>query len=135
MVTDISVQTSATWGAEDRSWTRGEHGFNAPTNAPLDYTLFTGSNFADGTVKSGCVMGKVTATGKFGPYDPAATDGRNKAVGMLFNSFRIPTNKAQVGSDAILTHFQCREQRLPYKSGLGALDTNARTALSLVIWA
>lgn len=132
MVTDISVRTVGSYGAEDRSWTIGEHGFDMTENAPLDFTKFTGANFADGLIKSGCVLGLITASGKYGPYEPGATDGRQTAVGMLFNTIKIPANTATVASDAILTHFMCRAARLPYPSGLGALDANARTALRLV---
>ena len=132
MATDISVRTVGSYGAEDRSWTIGEHGFDMTENAPLDYTKFTGANFTDGYIKSGCVLGLVTATDKYGPYDDAATDGRQTAVGMLLNKTKIPSNTATVASDAILTHFLCRAARLPYASGLGALDANARTDLRLV---
>ena len=51
---------------------------------------------------------------------------------MLFNTTKIPANTATVASDAILTHFLCRAARLPYASGLGSLDANARTDLRLV---
>ena len=132
MVTDISVRTVGSYGAEDRSWTIGEHGFDMTENAPLDFTKFTGTNFSDGLIKSGCVLGLITASGKYGPYEPGATDGRQTAVGMLFNTTKIPSNTATVASDAILTHFLCRAARLPYTSGFGALDANARTALRLV---
>lgn len=132
MVTDISVRTAGSYGAEDRSWTIGEHGFDMTENAPLDFTKFTGANFAYGLIKSGCVLGLITASEKYGPYEPGATDGRQTAVGMLFNTIKIPANTATVASDAILTHFMCRAARLPYPSGLGALDANARTALRLV---
>lgn len=130
MVTDITVRTSAEYGGEDRSWTIGEHGFDASLNAPLDFATFTGANFADGYIKSGCVVGEITASGKYGPYEPGASDGRETAVGMLVNTTKIPANTAQVASDAILVHFVCRTSRLPYPTGLGSLDAAARTALA-----
>lgn len=133
MVTDISVRSSATWGAEDRSWTIGEHGFDMSENATLDLSLFTHANFTDGLIKSGTVLGLVTATGKYGPYSDAASDGRQTAVGMLFNS--VSTTGRDVSkpvADALLTHFLCRAARLPYESGDGALDANARNDLRLV---
>lgn len=129
MVTDITVQIGAVYGAEDRSWTIGEHGFDAAENAPLDYNTFTGANFADGYIRSGCVLGKITASGKYGPFEPGATDGRQTAAGFLFNTTRIPANKNTVASDALLWHFHCRTARLPYATGLGALTAAARTAL------
>lgn len=134
MATDMSVTLTGQYGSEDRSWLIGEHGANMPINVPLNYALFTGANFTSGIVKSGTILGKVTATGKYGPYEPGATDGRQTAAGVLFNSFKLPANLAQVGSDAALVHFHCRVQRLPYTTGLGALDANARTALKLVFF-
>jgi hypothetical protein len=32
---------------------------------------------------AGTVLGKITASGKYGPYDDTATDGRQTAVGIL----------------------------------------------------
>lgn len=136
MVTDISVRSVGTYLAEDRTWVIGEHGTDASDNVILDFTTFTHANFTAGTyaglIRAGCVLGKITATGKYGPYDPAATDGRQAAKRHLFNTVKIPANTATVASDAILTHFLCRAARLPYASGLGALDANARTDLRLV---
>lgn len=34
-------------------------------------------------IKGGTVMGKITASGKYGPYDATATDGRQTALGFL----------------------------------------------------
>lgn len=134
MVTDISVRTGGSV-AEDRSWAIGEHGFDMPVNAPLAFATFTGANFADGVVKSGCVLGRVTATGAYGPYLGSASDGRETAVGVLFNTFRIPADTATVASDAALVHFHCRQARLPYTSGAGAIDAAGRADLPLVLWA
>ena len=129
MVTDITVRDVGAYTAEDRSWYVGEHGHNIEINVPLDFTKFTGANFADGVVKSGCVLGKVTATGSYGAYDPAATDGRQTAVCHLHSSFRVPANTAAVATAAGVVHANVKVPRLPYQSGAGALDTAARTAL------
>lgn len=134
MVTDITAYTSGGVVAEDHSWTIGEWRNGATDNAPLDYALFTGTNFDTGIIKSGCVLGKVTASGKYGPYDPAAGDGRNVAVGMLFNTTRIPADRTRVASDAVLIEFTCNPKRLPYQTGLGSLDAAARTALRHTIF-
>ncbi len=134
MATDITVIQTGAYVAEDRSWAIGEHGFNMPINVPLDWNTFTGANFTNGLAKSGCVLGKITASGKYGPYEPAATDGRQAAVGVLFNTSKIPADKDTVSSDAALVHFHCRQSRMPYQTGLGALDADARTALRLVLF-
>lgn len=132
MATDMSVKLTGQWGSEDRSWLIGEHGADMPLNVVFDWTKFTGANYANGLVKSGCVLGRVTASGKVGPYEPGASDGRQTAVGVLFNTSRIPTDTATVSSDAALVHAHIRVARLPYSTGLGALDAAARTALRLL---
>lgn len=133
MVTDISVRSVGSYIADDLSWVIGEHGTDASDNVPLDFTKFTHANFtADGTIKSGCVLGKITATGKYGPYEPGVSDGRQTAALHLFNTVKIPANTATVASDAGLWHFMCRQSRLPYPSGPGSLDAAAKIALSNV---
>lgn len=131
MATDLTV-TSQTFGGGGRPWFIGEHGANMPLNVVLDWSTFTGANFTDGTVKNGCVVGRITASGKYGPYDNAATDGRETAVGLLFNGGRIPADTATVSSDAALVHGHVRAKLLPYASGAGALDSNARNDLRLI---
>ena len=136
MVTDISVRSVGSYIAEDRTWVIGEHGTDASDNVVLDFTTFTHANFTSGTyaglIRAGCVLGKITATGKYGPYDPAASDGRQTAKRHLFNTVKIPANTATVASDAGLYHFFCREAGLPYASGPGAIDAAGKTALRQV---
>ena len=48
-----------------------------------------GDLFSAGVVKSGTDIGIVTATKLAGPYDPAATDGRQKADGHLLNDQKV----------------------------------------------
>lgn len=51
-----------------------EHG----TEVRIPVTIAQGYNLTAGTV-----LGKITATGKCGPYNDTATDGRQTAVGIL----------------------------------------------------
>lgn len=43
-----------------------------------------------GKIKSGSVLGKVTASGKYKPYDPAATDGSQTAIALALNNIDVP---------------------------------------------
>lgn len=129
MYTDMTVVGGGGFSAEDRSWLRGENGTNNDLNVPLDFTTFTGANFDTGLVKSGCVLGRITATGKHGPYDPGASDGRATAVCHLHSSFSLPTDRTKVASAAGVVHGNVATHRLPYQSGAGALDSAAREAL------
>lgn len=128
MATDITVRKSVTYGGEDRSWAIGDH--DATANVPLDFATFTGANFMDGTIKSGCVLGKITASGKYGPYDSAATDGRQTANIILWDTTKIPSNTATLATAGGYWHGPVRVARLPYTSGLGALTAAARTQLT-----
>jgi hypothetical protein len=64
-----------------------EHGMNKSVGITIDASLIPADADGDKIVKNGTVLAEVTATGKYGPYDNAATDGReNEAtVGVLVN--------------------------------------------------
>jgi len=69
---------------DDLRWAGSGHGFNDAPSITLDGDLFTDADdFPDGQIRSGSPLGKVTATGKFGPYDNTASDGRQTLVGLL----------------------------------------------------
>jgi len=51
-----------------------EHG----TDVRIPITIASGNSLSAGTV-----LGKITASGKYGPYNDAASDGRQTAVGIL----------------------------------------------------
>ena len=85
-------------------------------------------------IPNGTVLGRITATGKYGPYDPGATDGRQAAAAVAFNDNAIPADSAKVVTDAALVHCGVRVASLPIKTGPGSLDANARTALRSVVF-
>lgn len=73
-MTDISVE-SRSFGTDDRPWLIGEAvGHQAPTLSTwspglIDFALFTAAtHHPDGFLRSGQPLGKVTATGRLGPY-------------------------------------------------------------------
>jgi hypothetical protein len=72
-----------------------------------------------------------------GPYDNAATDGRQTAVGFLFNSVKVPNpaNTAIDVADAIVVHCFVDPNKLPFTTGAGALDAAARADLPMVHFA
>lgn len=120
--------------AENRSWLRGPHGTEpgANPNATLLVSLFTaGIHYPNGYIPSGIVLGKVTATGVYGPYDSAATDGRETAAGLLFGSLTVIPGIDRVGG-AIVRHGFVNPAKLPIQSGTGSLDAAARTDLTLI---
>ena len=133
-MTSLNV-TRTTIQAENRSWLRGPHGTEpgANPNVTLDVSKFTaGTHYPNGFIPSGIVLGKITAGGKYGPYDKDATDGRQVAAGFLFGSLTI--DGATVVAGGLVLHGFVNPAKLPLQSGTGALDAAARTALTAVIF-
>lgn len=136
-MTDISVQ-STSYQVEKRGWLWGSHG-TGPGDTPsvtLDVSKFTaGTHYPNGYIPSGTVLGKITASGKYGPYDPAAVDGTEDAAGILFSSVKVGASASTPIGGAILVHGFVDEARLPFQSGKGSADAAAQTALNLIHWA
>lgn len=115
---DISVRTT-TYGVENRSWLGSAHGTEATRTVTLDVSAFTeATHYPDGYIPSGVVLGRITASGLYGPYDNAAVDGRELAAGFLFNSTTV-NGTADLGAP-LLEHGMVIEDKLPSNSGLDA---------------
>ncbi|WDM16744.1 head decoration protein [Streptomyces lavenduligriseus] len=112
---DLSLKTES-FTQDRRDWLGSSHGTDVPVSVTLDVSKFTANtHYPDGFIKSGVPLGKITATGLYGPYDDTATDGRQTLVGFLFtaqdvNSRRVASTKV-VGS--MLWHGAIREAKLP----------------------
>lgn len=126
---DLSLKTES-FAQDRRDWLGSQHGTDAPVPVTLDVTKFTaGTHYPDGFIKSGIPLGKVTAGGLYGPYDNAATDGRETCVGFLFTAqdvnARGVTSTKVVGS--MLLHCFIREAKLPVTiDAAGKTDLGAR---------
>lgn len=127
---------SRRWSAqsENRAWLRGPHGTEPGANAniTLDIPAFA-DLFPNGFIPSGTLVGKITASEKFGPYDPAALDGTETPAGFLFGSLPVSVGQTIVGG-ALVDHGYVNADRLPLSEGKGALDEAARTALTHIIF-
>lgn len=67
--------TTESFGVDDQSWLGSEHGTQATEPVTLDTSTFTsGTHYPDGYFKSGIPLGKITATGKYGPYAGRASE-------------------------------------------------------------
>ncbi len=124
---DISVQPTETWIAEDRSWLGSRDGTDVTQSITLDTSTFTkATHYPDGYVRSGTVLGRITATNMYGPYESGASDGREVAAGFLYTSTPMVEGGADVGAPL---HWRgaIRESRLPTNHGL---DSAAKTDLA-----
>lgn len=96
---DISVRAEETFNSEDRSWTRTKKGYDTCKTVTLDVSTFAAAHIATGALPSGTVLGRITASGKYGPYDADAVNGLETAKGFLFNTTKI----GELGSDTDLS--------------------------------
>ncbi len=70
---------------DKQSWLGSEHGTSSCRTITLDTSAFTaGTHYPDGYLRSGTPLGRITATGIYGPYDNAATNGAETLAGFLF---------------------------------------------------
>lgn len=121
---DISVRRDGSSSVEDRRWLGDVDGTQATRSVTLVTALFDRTrHFPQGFVKSGTVLGQITADGEtegmWGPYDPAATDGRQTAKAFLFNTIVMAVGDGNKGAPAQERGF-IRPKFLPANSGLDA---------------
>lgn len=114
---------------DDLRWAGSGHGFNDVPSITLDGEKFTDTTkYPGGTIPSGTPLGKVTATGKFGPYDNAANDGREVLKGLL-----VFGRKREFASQAIpaglYEHGPVNEAYLPT-----TVDSAGKTDVAGRIW-
>jgi hypothetical protein len=110
---DLSLRTEM-FGVDDQSWLGSTHGTQATESITLDTSAFTpATHYPNGYFRSGIPLGRITASGKYGPYQGDATDGRETLVGFLWGAVKAPaSNTVDVGA-AMFTHGKVRESRLP----------------------
>ncbi|WP_262391504.1 head decoration protein [Nocardiopsis sp. CNR-923] len=87
---DLTVRTEG-FAQDDQSWLGSAHGTNMARSITLDTSMFTaGTHYPDGYFPSGLALGRITASGLYGPYDDGAIDGRETLSGFLFTATRAP---------------------------------------------
>lgn len=122
---DLSQKTEVLHPAENHTWLGKAEGFDEMDSITLDPALFDlETDFPDGFIPSGVVLGKVTATGKYGPYDDTADGdplpaGLEVARGHLGTTVVMDATSVNV-SAALFTHGQVVEANLPTGHGLDA---------------
>lgn len=87
----------------------------------LDASTFTADGNGNKIVKAGTVLGKITASGLYGPYADAAVDGRTLAELILLNTINVRDGNAAVAA---------LSQGVVLEARLTGLDANAKTDLT-----
>jgi len=76
------LQPVTTTYANQKEWFASEHLQMLPEGVTIDYTTVPTAGDGSRLVESGAALGKITASGKYGPYDDSASDGREVAKGL-----------------------------------------------------
>lgn len=131
MSTDISRVTT-TYQVGNRQWLLAEP--DVKLNVTLDPALFTGgTHYPNGYLPSGTVVAIKTATGLAGPYDDAASDGRQTAYGITYGDARFVYDNgataAKVGISVVVNQAIVSKAKLPFQSGTGFADAAGITDL------
>jgi len=96
----------------------------------LDRSAFDlAGDFPNGYVPSGVVLGKITSSGLYAPYDNALSNGLEVAVGFLAVSVVMDRDNASTADElaALYWHGEVDESALPTNHGL---DAAAKTDLA-----
>lgn len=110
-------------------------GGSSPSVSISTPTAGVKGHYPDGFIPSGCVIGKVTATGLFGPYDNAAGDGREVAYGITFAPVTVVRANGSVASKVgtgALVMGVVSTSKLPFQTGPGSIDSTGRTDLPTI---
>jgi hypothetical protein len=108
------TQTTESFGQDDQSWLASAHGTSNARTITLDTSTFTaGTHYPNGYFPSGLPLGKITATGKYGPYDDAASDGTEVLAGFLMTAIDAPSVNTIDPQGALLWHGAVIEAKLP----------------------
>jgi hypothetical protein len=97
---DISVKTD-TYLNEDRSWLGSQHGTEATETVTLDVSAFTANlHFPNGFIPSGMPLGKITASGKYGPYGASPSEVQTLTVDGNAGTYKITFDGEQTAAIA-----------------------------------
>ena len=127
MSTDISLQTT-TYQVGNRQWLLDEPDFKP--NVTLDITKFTAAtHYPNGFIPSGTAIGKITATGLFGPYDGTKSDGTETLYGFTYSDVRAVrqngSTASKVGTGAVVSG-PVSVSKLPLQTGAGSVDADGK---------
>ncbi len=114
-------------GQEDQSWLGSAHGTSTGRPVTLDASKFVqATHFPQFYLPSGTALGKVTAGGKYGPYDDTASDGRQVCVGYTLTATQMKTTTSTPQA-VLYEHGRVIVANLPFATGAGAIDAAGQT--------
>jgi hypothetical protein len=129
--------TEESWGADSKDWLATRKGFDTARSITLNLALFTEALGFETFIPSGTVVGKVTASGLYGPYDPDGADGRQTAEFHLLNAVSLTNHAGGVSTYRAgatgLWEGVVIESKLPvFGAGEGDIDAAAKVELKFI---
>lgn len=119
---DLSVR-SETFGGDNQTWLSAQHGTDFGRSITLDTSAFTaGTHYPTGVFRSGTPLGRITATGMYGPYNNAAADGTETLAGFLLTPVKAPAATTTDVGGSLFEHGRVVEANLPI-----AIDAAGKT--------
>lgn len=132
-----AVRDVSTYENEDRRWLATQKGYDSCRSITLDVSTFQAGHLTEtGAIPSGVMLGIITASGKYGPYDTDGSDGREVARGYLLTSVVLDTGVVGTASDcgaALCWEGIINQDYLPdftVTGNEGKTDSAARTDLA-----
>jgi len=117
---DLTLQTES-FGQGNQSWLGSQHGTDMLRPCTLDTSTFTaGTHYPAGYFPSGTSLGRITATGLYGPYDNAASDGREVYAGQLMGDVKAPAVNTVDPSGSLFEHGRVIVANLPIPASIDA---------------
>ncbi|MFF8544816.1 head decoration protein [Streptomyces werraensis] len=101
---DIQPTTTEVTTTASRPWLLSTYGTETNKTITLDLSQFgagtytAAANGVPNVIPSGTPLGKVTASGLYGPYDSAASDGTQTFAGLLETDTAFNTGSTRVGA-------------------------------------
>lgn len=148
MGVDIKVYTEQFLGNEDRRWLGARMGTDVMRSVTLDASTFDPKHVVNGAIPSGTAIGKITASGLYGPYLDAAVDGRQVCAGLLFSYVAIThldtpgVDITNIGKIAVALYWGpgiVKAAFLPTAAlfggvAAGVVDANGKADLPMIRW-
>ncbi|MGD3109449.1 head decoration protein [Streptomyces sp. YGL11-2] len=116
----IQPYTTSVTVTANRDWLASRHGTDSTETITLDLTKLTkNTHYVEpthvqphGYVRSGVPVGRVTASGLYGAYDPTAEDGRQVFAGVVYTETPL-TPGATLAPAALLWHGSVHTAKIP----------------------
>lgn len=135
---DFRTTRAVTGEKVDTRWRASAHGEDSARPGQLDPTAFTsGTHYnigglTDNIIPSGVAVGRVTATGLYGPYDADAEDGREVLAGFINDDSGVALGSSPSTAKptfALLVHGIIKASVLPVAGQRTAVKTATTTGL------